>query len=236
MSHSFCFTINNYTDDDLADVVELGTISRYLLAGFEVGEEGTPHIQGYVYMDDKYSIRQLVQHIGRAHIEVCKGSPQQNIKYCTKSNDYYEVGTAPCQGRASWNKVKETMADPKSNWHLYVQYNKAYKSYKLQKYISKQKVRRVIAVSPDDEDELYSRFSSTDLLVIEGFDTISAWNGEKAIYFAHVGIGDYSRIKRWKLGHPTSITRGYEVIKIDPEVIYIRDDVMNQQLLAMVDA
>lgn len=47
----FRFTWNNYTEDDVArlmDVNKLDPSIDYLTFSFEIGEQGTPHLQGYV--------------------------------------------------------------------------------------------------------------------------------------------------------------------------------------------
>ena len=47
-SRNYCFTINNYSTEDLEHLAcNVSDICNYLICGFEVGEKGTPHIQGY---------------------------------------------------------------------------------------------------------------------------------------------------------------------------------------------
>lgn len=49
-SRGWCFTINNYTELDVAQVKALEEPSSAIIAGYEVAPTtGTPHIQGYVY-------------------------------------------------------------------------------------------------------------------------------------------------------------------------------------------
>lgn len=98
----YCFTINNYTNADkqrLAslfgpDVSEGGPV--YLVYGEEVGDSGTPHLQGYVCFSDRRTLRSAKEAIGsRAHLEVARGSPQQASDYCKKDGDYTEFGQLP---------------------------------------------------------------------------------------------------------------------------------------------
>ena len=61
--------------------------SLYII-GKEIGEQGTPHLQGYVEFKDKLRITALKKINNRAHWEKCKGSKDSNLKYCGKDNNY----------------------------------------------------------------------------------------------------------------------------------------------------
>lgn len=100
-SRGWCFTINNFTDDDVALVLSLQDKVDYLVAGREVGEETqTPHIQGYLYKANNIAFSKVKKYLPRAHIEIAKGSPDQNKVYCTKQQDILiEHGMLPQQGK-----------------------------------------------------------------------------------------------------------------------------------------
>jgi len=70
----WCFTINNYTFEEMDACINLPM--DYKVFGFEVGNKGTPHIQGYLYHHNKVSMRQIKKLLSRAHIEKAKGTPQ----------------------------------------------------------------------------------------------------------------------------------------------------------------
>lgn len=78
------FTLNNYSKEEMETLVtsfEENNI-KYVF-GEEVGACGTPHLQGFIQSEKK--IRPLEKFKNkRIHWEKCKGSKDQNEKYCTK--------------------------------------------------------------------------------------------------------------------------------------------------------
>ncbi len=80
--HGICFTYNNYTPEDelrIRGAVGMGGI-RYIVYGREVGECGTPHLQGYLQSNqDKY--KRLMKVIGTCHMEKQKGDSKQASEY-----------------------------------------------------------------------------------------------------------------------------------------------------------
>lgn len=94
-----CFTLNNYSDEEIA--ICMGFDFTYCVFGFEIGESGNPHIQGYCYNRNGLTIKKLKGLLPRAHIEVQKGTTLDAIAYCMKDEDFYEIGTRPRQGRRS---------------------------------------------------------------------------------------------------------------------------------------
>jgi hypothetical protein len=75
---------------------------NYLIYGLEVGEEKeTPHLQGYVqFKSRKYfnAIRKVIH--PSIHLTYVNGSSQDNINYCKKDNNYFEMGEVRDVGRA----------------------------------------------------------------------------------------------------------------------------------------
>lgn len=96
-NRSWIFTINNYDDNDIEACKALNY--KYLCIGFEKGESGTPHIQGYVTMTSPTSFNSMKNKLKKAHLEVAKGNAKQNREYCTKDGNFYEDGDIPSQGR-----------------------------------------------------------------------------------------------------------------------------------------
>jgi len=92
-SRGWCFTINNYTDDEY-EAVTLWEAS-YLVVGKEVGDNLTPHLQGYVYYDNARTFASVKKLNPRMHLEPAKGDAKQNETYCSKSGVVFEKGTRP---------------------------------------------------------------------------------------------------------------------------------------------
>jgi len=82
------FTHNNYTLESLKDIKEKlsSNSSKYYIFGFEVGESGTPHLQGYVEFSKK--IRPMSFFAYSCHWTKAKGSRLQNFNYCSKGGHY----------------------------------------------------------------------------------------------------------------------------------------------------
>lgn len=85
----WCFTLNNYTDEEFHALQALGTEKAYdiayLVFGKEMGQEATPHLQGFVSFTKRKRLTQVKPIISnRAHLEPAGGSPRQASEYCKK--------------------------------------------------------------------------------------------------------------------------------------------------------
>lgn len=92
-SRNFCFTLNNFTEEELSAVKQWQC--RYLIFGKEVGESGTPHLQGYVCFENQKTLTALKKLLDRAHWEIARGTPKQASEYCEKDGDVFEKGERP---------------------------------------------------------------------------------------------------------------------------------------------
>lgn len=82
----WCFTLNNYTKEEYGSVVLVfREKSKVYIIGDEVGESGTPHLQGYVEFKTKVRPMGLFS-FKRIHWEKCRGSRDENVAYCSKQN------------------------------------------------------------------------------------------------------------------------------------------------------
>lgn len=98
----YCFTLNNWTQEEYDSLVNINRKQvSYLVFGKEIGDkEETPHLQGYIRFYNAKTFEQTRKFFDndRIHIEATKGTPSQNIAYCTKDEEYVEIGEQPKQG------------------------------------------------------------------------------------------------------------------------------------------
>jgi len=98
---AWVFTLNNYTEqeqEELRRLVEESKV-RYMIFGREGKKEGaTPHLQGYIYSERKFTLKGLKEKIpalNRSHLEPRLGSHTEAKQYCQKEGDYEESGSPP---------------------------------------------------------------------------------------------------------------------------------------------
>lgn len=85
------FTLNNYTEEELSSISSIINKRCSLgIIGDEVGEEGTPHLQGYFEFKTKARPIGLFSN-PRIHFEKRKGTRQQNIDYCSKEKVIFRL-------------------------------------------------------------------------------------------------------------------------------------------------
>lgn len=91
------FTLNNYTTDEEQMIYNyLTTNATKWIYGFEVGEEGTPHLQGYMEFKDAVRNTTLKNNgFKRAHILTARGNLEKNYNYCSKDNKFKYGGFKP---------------------------------------------------------------------------------------------------------------------------------------------
>lgn len=91
-SRTWCYTLNNYTQEEEEQLQAVEC--TYHVYGHEQGEEGTPHLQGYIAHSTMKSLKQMKAISPRAHWEAAKGDAESNFAYCTKEDDssYYQTG------------------------------------------------------------------------------------------------------------------------------------------------
>lgn len=94
---AYCFTLNNYTEDECSAIIRVcETESRYAIFGYEVGESGTPHLQGYIIFKRSYRFKTIKDRfLPRCHIEIAAGSAHRNHAYCSKGGNFREFHELP---------------------------------------------------------------------------------------------------------------------------------------------
>lgn len=92
----WCFTINNYTQQTLERLITFNNNEVvYLVCGKETGEEGTPHLQGFVSFKKKQYLaraKRILLNNEEGHFSVAR-TIKNSIEYCKKDDDWFEHGT-----------------------------------------------------------------------------------------------------------------------------------------------
>lgn len=104
-SRSYCFTLNNYTDDEVRAIP--ADAFRYITWGYERGANNTCHLQGYFELNSPQRLTGVKKLIPRAHFEKRMGTREQARDYCHKDGNYIEHGNWDAGGRGARNNLKE---------------------------------------------------------------------------------------------------------------------------------
>lgn len=85
-SKAWCFTLNNYTEEEKAGLDALEDESKrsesginYVIYGIEVGESGTRHLQGYIEFSRRVRLSGCRKLLPRAHFERRRGTSLQGV-------------------------------------------------------------------------------------------------------------------------------------------------------------
>lgn len=111
---NFCFTINNWTQDDIDRLALINC--TYMVYGKEIGEQKTPHLQGYCELTSRIRFKKLKSSIPNAHIQKRKGTAKQASDYCKKDGDFTVTGVMSRPGKrndltAMYELIKEGKDD-----------------------------------------------------------------------------------------------------------------------------
>jgi len=112
-SRAYCLTLNNWTmvEYELFMAHANSPSVSYFICGKEVGEEGTPHLQAYLYYKNAVhrSIPKWTELLGcgRWHIEVARGTPTDNEKYCSKEGNFIVGGVLPVSNNDRFAAVRD---------------------------------------------------------------------------------------------------------------------------------
>jgi len=107
-SRNWVFTLNNYTEEEVKDI-ETWTDKGVEGVGYgkEVGENGTPHLQGFLVMTNKSALSTVKKLNPRMHLERMKGKLTQSIAYCSKQDTLTVIGK-----RIAWDHPQGTLRVP----------------------------------------------------------------------------------------------------------------------------
>lgn len=89
---NWCFTINNPVESKEVYLKKLKDLIKYAILADEVGESGTPHIQGFAQFYDRIRLTALKKLFPTAHFEAMRGTPSQASEYCKKDGRFITDG------------------------------------------------------------------------------------------------------------------------------------------------
>lgn len=113
-SRRWCFTLNNPSEVERVSI-EVLAHSAFVTAltyGREIGESGTPHLQGAIVFKIPQRFNAVRKMLPRAHLEQMKGTSKQAFDYCHKEDKepflYGEVPEeAGIKEKIRWQQVRE---------------------------------------------------------------------------------------------------------------------------------
>lgn len=227
----WCFTINNYTDEDICSIACMSTDAKYLVCGFEVGDKGVPHMQGYVYFEREKSLRQLKEYNNRAHYERRMAPKTQDAAdYCKKENDYVEFGVLPTLGgdKVTFDRIEKAMISPTEDPIIYMRYKKGYDLMKQDLEAKKEvetkyfvidntgdPITEILTYFDWDKEDCKSLAVVTDLVKLDAYRMKDI---EKIIYFCECHELEHDL---WPRGVPISYKYGYEIRVIRPKTFVV---------------
>jgi len=80
----WCFTLNNYSENDIKYLIEKSASFGCIVFETEVGDEGTPHLQGFVKFHNKKRPLSVYTETDAIHWESAKGTEIDSWFYCTE--------------------------------------------------------------------------------------------------------------------------------------------------------
>lgn len=95
-----CFTLNNYTNEEYEDLWNEDT--NYCVLGKEVGNQGTPHIQGYIEFKNPRNISSIKKKFPRIHLEEREGTSKDASNYCKKGEQQKDEWKAEKEKGKNW--------------------------------------------------------------------------------------------------------------------------------------
>lgn len=164
-SKHWCFTLNNYTEQELQHLSSLydnGEVN-YIIIGKETSPSGTPHIQGFVSFEERLRLPTIKRRVSdRAHFEQARGTPFQAAEYCRKDQDFIEFGTAP-KGRGARSDIDQLVTRIREGW-------------------SRDRIR-------DEYPKLFLRYTKSIERWISDVQTTRNWQVDVIVHWGATGTG-----------------------------------------------
>ncbi len=112
-AYRYCWTLNNYTETEIVSIVStLKDLCKKYVFQEEIGDSGTPHLQGSIWLKTKKRITALKKLNQRIHWSVMRNE-QASIDYCQKTD------TRAPDGRIWLHGFAKPLVDPLEGKTLY---------------------------------------------------------------------------------------------------------------------
>lgn len=224
-----CFTLNNPTLDEISDMIA-GNRYKYLIFGFETGEEGTDHLQGYAEFAESQRMGELKLFLKRAHFEKRLGTVKQAVTYCKKEGHWWEFGICSEQGaNPDFQDIMRMIERGCSSLEIRNEYPALYTRYsrgieeaiELSRTYNYQECE--ICLCRDKSINIYD----IPGFLLEGFHDMSTWEGQETIVVDRNFPRSY--IERWARNIPVTIKNGYKNRIVLPKTVIWVNPWYNEQ-------
>jgi len=244
-SRRFAFTQHDIT----FDYSQANSKASFVIYGKETcPTTKKEHYQGYIEFKEAKTISAVSKLIKGAHIEVAKGTSQDNIIYCTKEDkNAKQIGTPSKQGERKdleeiqvelETKTIEEIAD--THFSKWCQYGRQFKEYKALKEVKRDWIPEVILLYGETGTGKTKQAIEAGGVILEyttgGF--INGYNGEDVVIFDDVDINTLPpRTTLLKLldRYPYSINIKGGTRNWKPKVIYFTSNYDPDELLITSD-
>ena len=140
---AWVFTLNNPTMPK-EQTLALFPQAVSVIVGDEVGENGTPHQQGYVRFRNAVAFNTVRALLPAAHLEPARGDPASNYQYCSKENQFVSRGPFNRRGGTSAAENLDVVAALIANEYAAVRFEAIYirHKHKIDELVRQERSRR----------------------------------------------------------------------------------------------
>lgn len=178
-ARAYQLTLNDVSQYDTVVEYLTGLKSMDYMISCEEEAPTTGHIHRHIYVHFSVPIRLAVKKCGGAHIEMCRGTPQQNIAYIEKEGHIVEeIGDRPQMGGVRVKDLKETASPDDLDWRMYNTWNKIHNAPKKMRVSDWHKEVEVIYIQGASGVGKSKR--AHDIMIekgVEEFDEVKHING-----------------------------------------------------------
>lgn len=174
-ARSFQLTLNEVDkyEEVKAYLDSLKTCDYYISCEEEAPTTGHKHIHIYCHFSTSRNLS--LQKCQGAHVEICRGSPQENIAYIEKDGKIlHEKGTRPRQGARTVGELKKIEDPDELNWN---EYNTWQKIKNAPKKIRKDEWNKTVEVIYITGPSGAGKSNKAHELVDDEFDEVKYENG-----------------------------------------------------------